>query len=71
MTHDLTCALGHLVSMASRIPRGMVTSSTERPILDLAIAAIAFTIQLMIETEDRQDALELRALERKLIASMG
>jgi nicotinamidase-related amidase len=70
MTHDLTCALGHLASMASRIPRGMVTSLTERPILDLAVAAVAFTIQLTIETEDRQDALELRALERKLIASM-
>jgi hypothetical protein len=48
----------------------MVTSLTERPILDLAVAAVAFTIQLTIETEDRQDALELRALERKLIASM-
>jgi hypothetical protein len=70
MTLDLTCALGHLASMASRIPCGMVTSLTERPILDLAVAAVAFTIQLTIETEDHQDALELRALERKLIASM-
>lgn len=70
MTHDLTCALGHLASMASRIPRGTVTSLTECPILDLAVAAVAFTIQLTIETEDHQDALELRALERKLIASM-
>jgi hypothetical protein len=45
MTHDLTCALGHLTSMARHIPRGMVTSSTERPILDLAVAAVAFVLR--------------------------
>jgi hypothetical protein len=71
MTHDLTCALSHLESMARRIPRGMVTwSLTARPILDLAVAAVAFTVQFAIETEDRQDALELRALERKLKAQI-
>lgn len=70
MTHDLTSALGHLASMARHLPRGMVTSPTERPTLDLAVAAIAFTIQLAIETEDPREVPELRALERKLIAHM-
>ena len=70
ITHDLTCALSHLSSMAKSLPREMTASSLERPILDLAIAAVAFTVQLAIETEGSQDAIELRELERKLIASL-
>jgi hypothetical protein len=46
MTHDLTCALGHLANMARHITRGMVVSAAERPIVDLAVAAVAFTVQL-------------------------
>jgi len=67
MTHDLTCALGELVRAAIHYPRGKL-SALPLP-RDLAVSAVAFTIQLAIDLTDR-DSKELRSLERDLIAKL-
>jgi len=70
LTHDLACVLEELTSAARRyaLPRLL---SSQRPVLDdLAVAAVAFVIQLAVDTTDR-DPGEMRALERKLIAVLG
>jgi len=63
MSHDLSCALGELASAARRCaePSSVVT--------DLAVAAVALTIQLAIDTAGR-DPTEMRALESELIGTL-
>jgi hypothetical protein len=68
MTHDLTCVLGELARAAANYPRGKLSTLPMLP-RDLAVAAVAFTIQLAIEQEGR-DPEQLRALERELIAKL-
>lgn len=69
MTHDIACTLGALGSAACRYTRPlMLSSSGPSATADLAVAAIAFTIQLAIETG--RDPDDLRALERELIAAV-
>ena len=68
MTHDLTCVLGDLARAASHYPRGKPSTLPMLP-RDLAVAAVAFTIQLAIEQEGC-DPEQLRALERELIAKL-
>jgi hypothetical protein len=66
MTHDLSCTLGQLATAACRY-HDMPTYVTSRPGRDLALAAVAFTIQLTIDSTDR-DPAEMRSLERALLA---
>ena len=61
LTHDLSCAFGELKRAARRYPADIVT--------DLAVAAVALTIQLAIDVADR-DPVEMRALERELIGKL-
>lgn len=71
MTHDLSCALGELAGAACLYPNGHDTGvPTERsPALDLVLAAVAFTVQLAIESG--RDPAEMRTLERALIDALG
>lgn len=66
LTHDLSCVIENLGKAAARyVPaRGF-----NRHLRDLAVAAVAFTIQLAIEQPD-SDPAALRALERSLIAKL-
>jgi len=61
MTHDLSCAFGELKRAARRYPADIVT--------DLAVAAVALTIQLAIDTAGC-DPAEMRELERELISKL-
>ncbi len=72
--HDLACALEELGSAARRyaLPR-LLAASTDRSALDLlvgdlAVVAVAFTIQLAIEIG--RDPGQMRDLERELIATL-
>ena len=69
MTHDLTCVLGDLVRAASHYPRGKPSTLAEALPRDLAVAAIAFTIQLAID-EAGCDPDQMRMLESVLIARL-
>lgn len=64
MSHDLTCALDELRSAACRVTRSPYFAANP----DLAITAVAFTIQLAIEAG--HDPAQLRALERELIGAV-
>lgn len=71
MTHDVTCAFGELASAARRSALlRLLAPEAPRALRDLAIAAIAFTIQLAIDEAGR-DPAEMRALERSLLAALG
>lgn len=73
MTHDVTCAFGELESAARRSTEAPGTRDGRAASLarrDLAIAAVAFTIQLAIDEAGR-DPAEMRALERSLFAALG
>lgn len=63
-THDMSCVVTSLEKAAQRYPQGLPFQNTERE-RDLWAAAIAFTIQLAIDTG--QDPAPLRALERDLM----
>ena len=69
MTHDLSCALGELESAARRHTLPAFLSSDRSTTTDLAIAAVAFAVQLAIEVTDR-DPTQMRALERELIGKL-
>ena len=68
MTHDLTCVLGELARAAANYPRGKLSALPPLP-RDLAVAAVAFTIQLAID-EANSDPDQMRTLERDLIAKL-
>jgi hypothetical protein len=72
MTHDLTCTLGELERASKRYlstpNRWLASFAPAAPTTDLAVAAIAFTIQLAIEAG--HDPTKLRDLERDLITSL-
>lgn len=67
MTHDLWCVIGQLETVACRYSTDATTDVTSRRGRDLAIAAIAFTIQLAIDNAAR-DPAAMRSLERELFA---
>lgn len=69
-THDLSCALDELGSAALRYALPKVLSSDRSVTGDLAVAAVAFSIQLAIDATSR-DPAELRALERELLSKLG
>ena len=69
-THDLSCALAELVSVACRYTRPTRLSSDRSITGDLAIAAVAFVIQLAIDLAGR-DPSQMRELERELIEMLG
>ena len=76
--HDLSCALGELESAARRLaitrpPTLASDLSTlgdnhRRLVGDLAVVAVAFTVQLAIETG--RDPAQMRELECELIATL-
>jgi hypothetical protein len=66
LTHDLSCVIGDLAKAASRYDP---TKGFDRRLHDLAVAAVAFTIQLAID-QPGNDPDALRALERALIAKL-
>jgi len=68
MTHDLTCAIGELGGAACRYSSAADFAARDRSLPKLAVAAVAFTIQLAIESG--RDPIEMRALERDLIAAV-
>jgi hypothetical protein len=73
-THDLSCTIGALGSAARRytLPK-MLAPQYHPPLVptdELAVAAVAFAIQLAIDTTDR-DPADLRELERELLAKLG
>ena len=68
LTHDLSCAIGELERAARRCTR-LVSSEPLSAVTDLAVAAVALTIQLAIDTTDR-DPAEMRALESELIGKL-
>lgn len=67
LTHDVSCALGELARACKR----QVLSTTDPyvAVTDLAVAAVALTIQLAIDVADR-DPHEMRELERVLIEKL-
>ena len=67
-THDLTCVVGALAHAASSYPRGAPSAISPLP-RDLAVAAVAFAVQLAID-EAGADPESLRALEGELIAAL-
>jgi hypothetical protein len=69
MTHDLSCALGELGTAARRYTPPALLSSDRSTTTDLAVAAVAFAVQLAIDATDR-DPAQMRALERELIAKL-
>ena len=69
MTHDLSCVFAELARAAKRYTLPRVLSSGGSVMDDLAVAAVALTIQLAIDTTDR-DPTEMRALERELIGKL-
>lgn len=66
LTHDLSCVIGNLATAATRYDPA---KGFDRRLTDLAVAAVAFTIQLAID-QPGSDPTELRALERALIAKL-
>jgi hypothetical protein len=75
-THDISCVIGALVQAARNYayPRQLssgaaVLHAVETLPRNLAVAAVAFTIQLAIEETER-DAVEMRALETGLISEL-
>jgi hypothetical protein len=66
MTHDLNCVIEQLAREAGYYTR----SPDYKHVMDLAAAAVAFTIQLAIDHGDR-DPDEMRTLERDLIAKLA
>jgi len=69
-THDLACTIGALGSAARRYALPKLPASDRSATDDLAVAAVAFAIQLAIDTTNR-DPADLRALERDLLARLG
>jgi hypothetical protein len=65
MSHDLVCALGELGGAACRYSNMEDVSARNQVRPKLAVAAVAFTIQLAIEAG--RDPAEMRALERELV----
>jgi len=68
-THDLSCTIGDLGSAARRYTLPQMLSSDRSVTDDLAVAAVAFAIQLAIDTTDR-DPGDLRALESELLSKL-
>lgn len=68
-THDLSCAFGELARAARRYPDDARLGSSWERARDLAVAAVAFTVQLAID-ETGRDSAEMRALERELIGKL-
>lgn len=66
LTHDLSCVIENLGIAAARYAP---TRGFNRRLRDLAVAAVAFTIQLAIEQPD-SDPAALRLLEKALIAKL-
>ena len=66
MTHDLSCALGELSGAARRCPLAPEPSGV---VTDLAVAAVAFTVQLAIDVAGC-DPAEMRVLECELIGKL-
>jgi hypothetical protein len=66
MTHDLTEALGELTSAARHFTLPRLLSSKRRDEVELTLTAVAFTIQLAIESGC--DPAQMRLLELDLIA---
>ena len=65
MTHDLNCVIEQLTREADYYTR----SPGYKRVPDLAVAAVAFTIQCAIEAG--RDPDEMRALERELVAKLA
>jgi len=70
MTHDLSCVIGELGNAARRYALPKLLTSEGSVTGDLAAAAVAFTIQLVIDTTER-DPGEMRALEHELLSKLG
>jgi hypothetical protein len=68
MTHDLLGSLGELRSAARRYTLPRMLSSKRRDEIDLTLTAVAFTIQLAIESG--RDPAQMRLLELDLIAAL-
>ena len=69
MTPDLERVFEALIRAARHASNSQVSSVFNRPTMDLATVAVAFTIQLAIAAG--QDPVEMRSLERDLIALMA
>ena len=72
-THDLSCTIGALGRAAHRLALPKLPPQYDPPLVptdELAVAAVAFAIQLAIDTTKR-DPADLRALERELLAKLG
>lgn len=65
LTHDLSCTFTELTRAVNRCTRASGSGGVN-DLADLAVAAVALTIQLAIDAGDR-DPGEMRALERELI----
>lgn len=78
MSYDMACVLSGLASAARRYALPQLVSSesaatrVSRMIVprDLTVAAVAFTLQLVIEEAPDHDLAGLRALERELISTL-
>ncbi len=69
LTHDFSCVFAELARAAKRYTLPRMLSSGRAAMDDLAVAAVALTIQLAIDVADR-DPIEMRALERELISKL-
>lgn len=69
MTPDLERSLNALIHAARHVDGSPASHVFGRPTLDLAAVAVAFTIQLAITAG--QNPVEMRSLERELIALMA
>jgi hypothetical protein len=65
MTHDLAIAVAELLGAARRIPPQI---AEPRTIAELAAKAVAFTVQLAIDTGS--DPAQTRALEQALLGAL-
>lgn len=65
LTHDLAIAAAELLGAARRIPPQL---SDPQAISELASKAVAFTVQLAIDTGS--DPVQTRALERILLGAL-
>jgi hypothetical protein len=69
LTHDLTCTVTELVKSARRFVAPPVLEFDQAIFVGLARAAVAFTIQLAIDTTKYEPAV-LRELETELMSKL-
>jgi hypothetical protein len=73
-THDMSCVLGELECAALRYSHPSAADKMKHVLetfpRNLAVAAVAFTVQLAIEESDIVAAAEMRTLEGVLIAEL-